>query len=627
MSTTRASNRASAGRPPIGLFTLTLAASAALLGCLGWTLHRDGRVLEGFRTHERAAERLVASLAALADGVESATRIAVLEGSDAAEARSRRVGAALDESFARLRELDAESPLEADRVALGVLRAARERALDHARAGRRAEALATLDADRTQAFAAMLREGLRLRAEGLAARIDRGIAREEGAAAGAALLGAIAAAMLAVAWVRTARGLLRHQRSRAEAEAALAARNDALAIQSESMRRIALEAEAAHRAQSELLARVSHELRSPLQTLMGSVELIDGPRAGRPGGEHHAAILRAGRRLEAMVNDLIDVASIDGAANPPVRRDVEPEALVRSIVAPYAVLARDKGLNFVLEVADGLPAQASTDPDDVRQVLARLLANAIAYTESGSIRVAIGAERRGQLSMLAITVADTGIGMDGATMARAFEPFARGDESTTRRAAGAGLGLALARRLARRLDGDLEVDSAPGRGSTFVFRFAARAAAPDSEVGVKETARRPHRIAPHDGPARILLAEDAEDNQRLFAAFLARPEYAVRVAADGAAARRIALEEGPFDLVLMDMQMPRLDGYDATRSLREAGYDAPIVALTAHATLFDRRRCLEAGCDEYATKPIDRAGLLELVNAWIAPAASDRAAA
>jgi CheY-like chemotaxis protein len=261
----------------------------------------------------------------------------------------------------------------------------------------------------------------------------------------------------------------------------------------------------------------------------------------------------------------------------------------------------------------------------LRQILINLVGNAIKFTDAGTVRLTLALDQREPVPQLSFAVMDTGIGIDEATLQRLFSPFSQGDSSTTRRFGGTGLGLSISRRLVGLLGGTLCVESEAGRGSTFL------ATIPTGEIGAVVTAatevgraRRQSRPELGATPAlagrRILVVEDGEDNQRLLAVYLQREGAQVETLANG----KLALERlmasdfsdggaSAFDVVLMDMQMPVMDGYTATAALRRWGYRGAIVALTAHALDSDRKRCIDAGCDDYLAKPIDRASLVSMV--------------
>ncbi len=360
-------------------------------------------------------------------------------------------------------------------------------------------------------------------------------------------------------------------------------------------------AEEASRAKTDFLANVSHEIRTPMTAVLGYTDLLlTGAGDEREREVWAAAVRRNGAQLLDLIDGILDVSRLEGDRLEIQRRSFGLRELVEPVAATARAEAHVKGLRFDCEIGDGCPEAIDTDPARLRQILANLLRNAVKFTSAGSIALRVE-PASGSSTRLVFEVADSGVGIPAKDLERIFAPFGQVDASHTRRFGGAGLGLAISRRLAMLLGGSLEVSSEPGRGSRFRLEIEAPSVAP---AAADPSARR----------ARVLLAEDGPDNQRLVRALL-RPRADVALVENGAQALAqalAALEAGePYDLVLMDMQMPVMDGYEATLRLRERGYSAPIVALTAHAMSGDRERCLAAGCDEYLTKPIDRVRLLE----------------
>jgi CheY-like chemotaxis protein len=294
--------------------------------------------------------------------------------------------------------------------------------------------------------------------------------------------------------------------------------------------------------------------------------------------------------------------------------------------------ACEKRVPLAIQATTPIPATIYSDTTRVYQILINLLGNAIKFTDKGEVRLDVRLISEGRGSpRLEFVVSDTGIGMTQEQLARLFQPFAQADHSITERFGGTGLGLSVSKRLANLLGGDIRVQSEPGRGSTFVFELPT---GPLDNVPLVQTIEpRPTAVqAPAntsirlDRSTRVLLAEDGPDNQRLISLILRKAGAEVSTVENGQAAVETAMDAlhkgTPFDVVLMDMHMPVLDGFAAVRQLRQAGYAHPIIALTAEAMRDDRNKCLSAGCDDYASKPIQRDVLLALV----AHAASRRAA-
>ncbi len=383
------------------------------------------------------------------------------------------------------------------------------------------------------------------------------------------------------------------------------------------------DAETASRAKSEFLANMSHEIRTPMTAILGFAELLD-PDSGedRLAGEDAAVALRTIHRqashLLTVLDDILDMSKIEAGRMQVEQLPVDPGAILRETAAMMASRARDKGIALHVAVAAGTPVRMCSDPTRLRQILLNLLSNALKFTDQGSVTLGLELTEAGEL---AFSVTDTGIGMSAEALetARRFEAFSQADTSTTRRFGGTGLGLRISHALARLLGGELTIASVDGHGSTFTLTLPvgaetlADSTADASASAVDAEAPLAGRLA----GVRVLLAEDGPDNQRLIRFHLERAGARVSVAENG----RLAVEhleaakpDTRPDVVLMDMQMPELDGYGATRRLRELGFTGPIIAVTAHAMSGDRERCLAAGCDDYLTKPIDHRQLIATVQ-------------
>ena len=381
-------------------------------------------------------------------------------------------------------------------------------------------------------------------------------------------------------------------------------------------------AEAASRAKTEFLANMSHEIRTPMTAVLGYTELLlAGEARGEERAEWSAAVRRNGADLLQLIDGILDISRVEAGQLELHSQPTRLRRVVEDAAAPIAQAAQEKGLEFNFEIDPSCPEVIETDAPRVRQILANLLQNALKFTEHGSVSLWVG---RDSASTVCFAVRDTGIGIAAKDQEKIFAPFGQADSSHTRRYGGVGLGLSISRRLAGMLHGSLTMSSDLGRGSEFRLTLPA----PESAVSDANAARahaRPRGEVTSTKQtfpgARVLLAEDGLDNQRLVRAFLRPLEVEVAVVENGAQAVDQALAaldgERPFDLVLMDMQMPVMDGYEATRRLRQESYALPIVALTAHAMATDRGRCIEAGCDDYLSKPVDRAALLELVTRFL----------
>ena len=406
--------------------------------------------------------------------------------------------------------------------------------------------------------------------------------------------------------------------------------------QSAELRAVNLQASAANRAKSEFLANMSHELRTPMTSVLGFADLLltDDDWSHSPENRTRAiqAIRRNGEHLLTIINDILDLSKIEAGMMMVESVPTSVRHLVADLVGTFQFRANEKGLSLSAECAADVPEYITTDPTRLRQIVVNLVGNAIKFTETGGIRIVVRSvaeslTAEAQLPMkLMFEVIDSGIGIDPEHVSRLFQPFTQADSSTSRRFGGTGLGLTISKRMAEMLDGNLTVTSELGRGSSFVATIAVGhcdALRPTTrnflEPAQQQIAAAP-RVYPSLNGCRILLAEDGLDNQRLIAFLLQKSGAEVMIADNG----RVAVDlvsvsrgGGPaIDLILMDMQMPILDGYSATRELRQCGDLTPIIALTANTMSGDRQLCLDAGCDDYLAKPIDRAALIEMVAQW-----------
>ena len=389
------------------------------------------------------------------------------------------------------------------------------------------------------------------------------------------------------------------------------------------------QAEAASIAKTEFLANMSHEIRTPMTAILGFNEVLytQGKIEKAPPERLEAiqTIRRNGEHLLNLINDILDISKIEAGKLEVERIPCSPWEIVSEVVSLLVVRAEEKGLQLEVEYAGPIPDRVLSDPTRMRQILLNLLGNAIKFTERrGSVRLVVQLiEVFGAEALLQFQVIDSGIGLDEDQLATLFRPFTQGDASTTRKFGGTGLGLTISKELASALGGDLTVDSEPGEGCTFTFTVDTGPLEGVDMLDDPSLLAQPlsESAADVDGDplddCRVLLAEDGPDTQALISFFLKKAGARIDVADNGEIALEMALraehEGTPYDVVLMDMQMPVMDGYQATEALRSSGFSRPIIALTAHAMAGDRAKCEAAGCDDYATKPIDRRRLLELI--------------
>ncbi len=375
-------------------------------------------------------------------------------------------------------------------------------------------------------------------------------------------------------------------------------------------------AESANRSKSEFLASMSHELRTPLNGVLGMAQILHTSVRDPAEREQVKTILDSGRTLTAILNDILDLSKIEAGKLDisPVDDDL-PHAL-RRLVNLFEPQAREKGLTLALEVDENAPRWMRFDPVRVRQCVANLISNGVKFTDRGDVRITIGAVETAAGFDVTVAVRDTGVGMDEATLAKLFTPFTQADATVTRRFGGTGLGLTITRRLARMMDGDVVAASAPGVGTTMTLTFRAeKPSEAPRERPQDDSAERRGAGAVLRGKT-VLIVDDIVVNRQVAALFLAPFGARIMHASSGAEAIDLIQRER-IDAVLMDIQMPAMDGYEATRRIRALGGvagAAPIVALTAEAMEGDREKCLAAGMDDYAPKPLEARTLLAALS-------------
>ena len=371
------------------------------------------------------------------------------------------------------------------------------------------------------------------------------------------------------------------------------------------------EAEAANRAKSEFLANMSHEIRTPMNAILGFTELL---RRGfgkneRESTKYLNTIHASGQHLLELINDILDLSKVEAGRLEVERTACAPHAIVKQALLELELRAREKGIGLAFSAAGPLPQSVKSDPARLRQIVLNLLGNAIKFTEKGGVRV-LGRLMEGKPERYALDIIDSGIGIPPEKLGTLFEAFVQADSSITRRYGGTGLGLVISRKLARALGGDVTVTSEPGKGSVFTLSFETGplegvamldAGQLDDDPAQSAAEVRERWSIP---PARVLIADDGAENRELVSLVLAEQGLWVEQAENGQMALDMTLKGG-FDVVLMDMQMPVMDGYTATRTLRARGIKIPIVALSANAMRGFETPMLEAGCDVFLTKPID----------------------
>lgn len=360
-------------------------------------------------------------------------------------------------------------------------------------------------------------------------------------------------------------------------------------------------AEAANLSKSRFLANMSHEIRTPLGAIVGFTELLRETRtAPEEAEEYLETIMRNGQNLSMLIDDILDLSKVEAEKMVFHRGPTNIAELVAEVESSLGLQARSKGLGLTHSIASDVPSVILTDSFRLRQILVNIVGNALKFTHAGAVSVDV--RRSGEF--LEILVQDTGRGVSEIDVDKLFQPFSQGDSTTTREYGGTGLGLILSKQIAIGLGGDVSLESSkPGEGSLFSIRIALEV----KEVEKKTAVRKTVATGTLSG-LRILVVDDSADNRLLIHRILSKHGAEVEVAENGEEALRRA---APFDMVILDIQMPVLDGYETTVRLRERGFTAPIIALTAHAMSTERERCLKLGCNDYLTKPIDSALLIE----------------
>jgi PAS domain S-box-containing protein len=391
-------------------------------------------------------------------------------------------------------------------------------------------------------------------------------------------------------------------------------------------------AEAANLAKSEFLANMSHEIRTPMTAILGYADLLSDEAEGKEVAsrlECVETIKRNGEHLLSIINDILDLSKIEANKLLIEQIPFSPVQLVEDVIRLMDVKARAKGITLRASFSANVPGTVVSDPTRLRQVLVNLVGNAVKFSEQGCVRIRVGYSTS-DVPRLQFDVEDSGIGMTEAHVGKLFHAFEQADASTSRKFGGTGLGLTISKRLVEMLDGKIAVTSTHGLGSIFSFNVVASSCTPPKEclpaaIPLVQRTIIEKKPKPLQG-IRILFAEDGPDNQRLISFHLTRAGANVTIAGNGLIAGQLLCREQcldqplldplPFDILISDMQMPVMDGYELVELLRAKGVTMPILALTAHAMDGDREKCTKIGCDAHLSKPIDKNELIDACARW-----------
>ena len=374
-------------------------------------------------------------------------------------------------------------------------------------------------------------------------------------------------------------------------------------------------AESATKAKSEFLANMSHEIRTPMTSIIGMAELLSESDLTDKEKDYVERLKGSGDALLSIINDILDLSKIESGRIDLEEIDFNVVEEIEKIISIYGVLAHDKGISLTKTISDDVRANLRGDPVRLRQVLVNLIGNAIKFTDEGEIRVSVEGTPDDDVTIFTVTDSGTGISED--KLEAIFDEFSQADSSTTRIYGGTGLGLTISRKLVELMGGEISVESEVGKGSAFCFSVRMKAGLAKKVDRKKEKKAADGRV---ERSLKILLVDDSEDNRLLIKTFMKGSQHSLDMAENGEEAFEKFMEKR-YDLLLMDMQMPVMDGYEATRIIRRWEEDknikeTPILAFTAHALKEEVERCLEAGCTDHLAKPVKKKELIERIRSY-----------
>jgi signal transduction histidine kinase len=379
------------------------------------------------------------------------------------------------------------------------------------------------------------------------------------------------------------------------------------------------DAEKANFSKTQFLANMSHEIRTPIGAILGFTDLMKNPvNAPEENIKYMGIVERNSQQLLRLIDDILDLSKVEAGKMTMEIIEFSLTEMLADFISVMTFKAQEKQIKFKFKFDSPVPDIICSDPVRLRQILINIVGNALKFTDQGHVELRISFAN----PVLKFTIADTGIGISKAQESHLFLPFSQADTSTTRKFGGTGLGLVLSRRLANALGGKLElIESKEGHGSTFLIeirsdllphaKLVSQESLASSSIPLQNIGDSPQVLR----GLKVLLVEDSLDNQMLITTYLSKEGAQVKSASDGVKGIELALAEN-FDLLLMDIQMPILDGHKATRKLRKLKYSKPIIALTAHAMKEERIKCFESGFTEFLTKPIQKNRLIETLSRY-----------
>jgi signal transduction histidine kinase len=386
----------------------------------------------------------------------------------------------------------------------------------------------------------------------------------------------------------------------------------------ETATKMAAEADKANTAKSQFLANMSHEIRTPMNAIIGFGEVLSEESLTDEQKGYVKLILDSGRHLLGLINDILDFSKIEAGRIKAESVECNISELLANVDSLMLPSAKQKNLELAIICTPDVPQIIVTDPIRLRQCLVNLVSNAVKFTEKGSVKLTVQPLVKEQKQFIEFKVIDTGIGITPEKLDTIFDAFTQGDGSTTRKYGGTGLGLTITRQVANLMGGDVTVTSEVGKGSTFTLIVSVNVVS-DGNQDARHSEELLNGLHQENNDlngrfsGRVLVVEDSLTNQMLIKLMLEKLGFVVTIAEDGFQAID-AMNGQVFDLIFMDMQMPNMNGYDATKRIHNLGIKTPIIAMTGSITHEDEKKCIEVGCDEYVSKPIDRNHLLKVIS-------------